>query len=310
MDRYHIIKQVGEGSFGRVYQAIDHLTGQYVAIKELKPNCHPMSCLPEVRALQILQHPKIVGFKGAERQHNTVFLVFEYMDGSLRHLINHRLRMGGLDFMHRNRRFMHRDLKPENLLVNKHGVVKISDLGSATEIESDDSLFHHHYVTTRSYRAPEMLLRMFLKNEKLRPFEYDEKVDMWAVGVIIAELHLMRPLFRGRNSEHQLHEICRVIGAPTWESWMNWPKLEPEKGFGFRALMPSASESALDLIESLCSWDPSNRPSAAEALRHPFFTRGRNVLAPPPGFSRCPRPVMKYVVNKNVPNMTSMQPIY
>nr|XP_011465694.1 PREDICTED: serine/threonine-protein kinase MHK-like [Fragaria vesca subsp. vesca] len=202
MDRYHIIKKVGEGSFGRVYQAIDHLTGQYVAIKQLKPNCHPMSYLPEVRALQILQHPKIVGFKGAERQHNTVFLVFEYMDGSLRHLINHRMRMGvpfseaeikffsfqvlqGLDFMHRNRRFMHRDMKPENLLVNKHGVLKISDLGSATEIESDDSLFHHHYVTTRSYRAPEMLLRMFLKNEELRPFDcFDANIHTPALAKI------------------------------------------------------------------------------------------------------------------------------
>ena len=67
---------------------------------------------------------------------------------------------------------------------------------------------------------------------------------------------------------------------------MNWPKLKPEKGFGFRALMPKASETALDLIESLCSWDPSNRPSAAEALRNPLITKARNVLAPPPGFTR------------------------
>ncbi|KAL6178376.1 hypothetical protein ACLB2K_049894 [Fragaria x ananassa] len=134
MDRYHL-KQVGEGSFGRVYQAIDRLTEQYVAIKQLKANCHPMSYLPEVRALQILQHPNVVNFKGVQSQHNTVFLVFEYMDVSLRHLINHRLRMRvrfsedeiksfsfqllqGLNFMHRRRRFMHPDLKPENLLVD------------------------------------------------------------------------------------------------------------------------------------------------------------------------------------------------
>ncbi|KAL6178377.1 hypothetical protein ACLB2K_049895 [Fragaria x ananassa] len=118
------------------------------------------------------------------------------------------------------------------------------------EVESSGDLFHHHYITTRSYRSPEILLRMFLENEKLRPFEYDEKVDMWAVG------------------------------------------------------------------------DPSNRPSAAEALRHPFITRARNVLAAtpgftgarnvasPPGFSCCPRPMMRHVVNKNVPKMTSRQPIY
>ncbi|KAL6182117.1 hypothetical protein ACLB2K_043540 [Fragaria x ananassa] len=50
--------------------------------------------------------------------------------------------------------------------------------------------------------------------------------------------------------------------------------------------MTKASETALDLIESLCSWDPSNRPSAAEALRNPLITKARNVLAPPPGFTR------------------------
>ncbi|KAL6182116.1 hypothetical protein ACLB2K_043539 [Fragaria x ananassa] len=49
-----------------------------------------------------------------------------------------------------------------------------------------------------------MLLRMFLEKEKLRPFEYDEKVDMWAVGVIIAELHLMRPLFIAKSYADQL----------------------------------------------------------------------------------------------------------
>ncbi|KAM5572975.1 cyclin-dependent kinase F-3-like [Rosa sericea] len=330
MGRYEIVRLVGEGSFGRVYQAIDNDSRQFVAIKHLKQNGDPSAYVPEIRALHILEHPNIVSLKGVEYQDDDVFFVFEYMAGSLCDLIHERLSrripfseaeirslslqvLQGLEFMHHQRGFMHRDLKPANLLVNK-GVIKISDLGTATEIDCGDH-FHHHYVTTRWYRAPEMLFRAFVKHERLRPFEYDEKVDMWAMGAIIAELFLMRPLFNGDDSPDQLYRICEVIGAPTWDSWtegmflaglMKMPKLGPENGVGLRALMPYASESAIDLIESLCSWDPSKRPSAKEALQHPFFKRGQNVEAPP-GFSHC-----THTMNNVVPKMTklsTMQPI-
>ncbi|XP_050378276.1 cyclin-dependent kinase F-3-like [Argentina anserina] len=312
--RYHLIQVIGEGSFGVVYKAIDNHTGQFVAIKQLKqksdPKANQMDSM-EVRALSILQHPNIVRLQGGWHQGKTDFLVFEYMQGSLGDLIHQRLSMGvpfseaeirslmiqvlgGLEFMHHKHGFMHRDLKPANLLMNK-GVIKISDLGTATEIGSLQAF--HHYVTTRSYRAPEMLLGVFKKTQKGQPFVYDEKVDMWAVGAIMAELYLMRPLFRGHTSPHQLHEICKVIGAPTWGSWMAgmlatkcmiMPNkvLEPQYGRGFRALMPYASQSAINLIESLCSWNPARRPSAAQALQHPFFKRVQKLEAPP-GFSNC-----------------------
>ncbi|XP_062005985.1 cyclin-dependent kinase F-3-like [Rosa rugosa] len=316
MDRYEIVRLVGEGSFGWVYQAIDNDTHHFVAIKRLKPDGDPWAHVPEIRALTRLEHPNIVSLKGVEYQDDDVLFVFEYMEGSLGDLIDERLSsrnpfseaeirslsrqvLQGLEFMHHQRGFMHRDLKPENLLVNK-GVIKISDLGTATEIDCGDQV-HHHYVTTRWYRAPEMLFRVFVKNEGLRPFEYDEKVDMWAMGTIMAELFLMRPLFEGDDSPDQLYRICEVIGAPP-----SRPKLGPENGVGLRALMPNASESAIDLIESLCSWDPSKRPSAKEALQHPFFKRGQNVDAPP-GFSYC-----THTRNSVVPKMrelSTMQPI-
>ncbi|PRQ18242.1 putative protein-serine/threonine kinase CMGC-RCK family [Rosa chinensis] len=320
MDRYEIVRLVGEGSFGWVYQAIDNDSRQFVAIKHLKPDGDPWAYVPEVRALTRLEHPNIVSFKGVEYQDDDVFFIFEYMEGSLCDLIDERRSrripfseaeirslsrqvLQGLEFMHHQRGFMHRDLKPENLLVNK-GDIKISDLGTATEIDCGGQA-HHHYVTTRWYRAPEMLFRAFVKNESLRPFEYDEKVDLWAMGTIIAELFLMHPLFEGDDSPDQLYRICEVIGAPSRDS-RTMPKLGPENGVGLRALMPYASESAIDLIESLCSWDPSKRPSAKEALQHPFFKRGQNVDAPP-GFSYC-----THTRNSVVPKMrelSTMQPI-
>lgn len=294
--KYDIIEIVGEGSFGRVYKAVDRETRQTVALKEIK-DPDPSEYVQEIHALDFLEHPTIVSLKKVVYTEETVYLAMEYMEGSLHDLIRQRLCLGvpfseaevrtlsfqlfqGLDFMHTEGRFMHRDLKPANLLVNKR-VLKISDLGAATQIDSRGPF--NHYVTTRFYRAPEMLIQSYEKDERCRPFVYDEKVDMWAAGTILAELFMMFPLFRGESSAHQLQKICEVIGAPTNDSWMgrlmNVPKFEPEKGCGLRACIPNASQSALDLIGSLLSWDPAKRPSAEEALQHPFFTKANNVEA-------------------------------
>ncbi|KAK9927593.1 hypothetical protein M0R45_024770 [Rubus argutus] len=310
MERYEFVRKIGEGSFGCVYQAIDKSTLEFVAIKKLKHQCDSSSYvdLPEVRALCTLRHPNIVRLKEVQRQHHTVYFVFEYMQGSLRQLINTRripfseaeIRslsfqvLQGLASMHDGHGYMHRDMKPENLLVNP-GVIKISDLGSATEINSGPPF--QDYVTTRWYRAPEMLLQSFI---------YDEKVDMWAMGAIIAELFLMRPLFPGVNSADQLYRICSVIGAPTKATWKEAMLLAsqlefrfpPMNGVGLRAMMPYASDSAIDLIGSLCSWDPLKRPTAAQALQHPFFNRGHNVEAP---FSSC-----THTTNQVVPKITKL----
>ncbi|XP_026460957.1 cyclin-dependent kinase F-3-like [Papaver somniferum] len=171
--------------------------------------------------------------------------------------------------MHRPGGYMHRDLKPDNLLVARDGdSIKIADFGQAREIDSKSPC--SDYVTTRMYRAPEVLLNSV---------SYTSAVDMWAVGAIMAELYSFRPLFPGKNRADQLYKICSVIGSPTYESWAegiqlaNWcgykfPQVHP---YGISTMIPSASHEAIDLIKSLCSWDPKNRPTAMEALKHPYF---------------------------------------
>ena len=84
--------------------------------------------------------------------------------------------------------FFHRDLKPENLLI-KDNVVKISDFGLSREIRSKPPFTD--YVTTRWYRAPEILLKST---------NYNSPIDIFALGSIMAELYLLKPLFPG-NSE-------------------------------------------------------------------------------------------------------------
>lgn len=86
--------------------------------------------------------------------------------------------------MHKSNYF-HRDLKPENLLVSG-STVKIADFGLAKECDSRPPFTD--YVSTRWYRAPEILLRS--------P-EYNAPIDIFALGAIMAELFTMRPLFPG-----------------------------------------------------------------------------------------------------------------
>jgi protein kinase len=94
--------------------------------------------------------------------------------------------MQGLAYMHKHG-FFHRDLKPENLL-SKGDTVKIADFGLAREIRSRPPFTD--YVSTRWYRAPEILLRSTT---------YNSPVDMFACGAIMAELFMLRPLFPGNN---------------------------------------------------------------------------------------------------------------
>ena len=110
--------------------------------------------------------------------------------------------LSGLAFMHKSG-FFHRDLKPENLLV-KGDAVKIGDFGLAREIRSRPP--YTDYVSTRWYRAPEILLRST---------NYNSPVDIFACGAIMAELYLLRPLFVHNNETNQIYKTCAVLGSPS-----------------------------------------------------------------------------------------------
>lgn len=108
----------------------------------------------------------------------------------------------GLAFMHRHG-FFHRDMKPENLLCCGPELVKIADFGLARETRSRPP--YTDYVSTRWYRAPEVLLHSI---------NYSTPIDLWAVGCIMAELYTFRPLFPGTSEIDQIFKICSVLGTP------------------------------------------------------------------------------------------------
>lgn len=121
--------------------------------------------------------------------------------------------------------FFHRDLKPENLLLNQD-TVKIADFGLAREIRSRPP--YTEYVSTRWYRAPEVLLRST---------SYNSPIDMWAVGTIVVELFLATPLFPGNTEVDEIYRICNVIGVPgtglSGGEWKEGKRLAQKMGFRF-----------------------------------------------------------------------------
>ncbi|PKA60801.1 Cyclin-dependent kinase F-4 [Apostasia shenzhenica] len=283
MERYMVIKEVGDGSFGNVWRAVNKESGEVVAIKKMKKKYYSWEeCLNlrEVQSLRKMKHPNIIKLKEVIRENDVLYFIFEYMECNLYQLMKDRDKpfaeseirnwcfqvFQALAYMHQQGYF-HRDLKPENLLVSNN-VIKVADFGLAREIYSQPPFTE--YVSTRWYRAPEVLLRSPL---------YGPAIDSWAMGAIMAELFSLRPLFPGMSEVDEIHKICRVIGTPDEKSWdyglrladaikYQFPKYP---GIRLSLLIPWASESAINLISSLCSWDPRRRPTAVKALQHPFF---------------------------------------
>ncbi|KAI9920876.1 hypothetical protein PsorP6_001755 [Peronosclerospora sorghi] len=292
MNRYKITKHLGDGTYGSVLQAVNRESGETVAIKRMKRKFYSWKeCmeLPEVNCLKKLNHPNIIKLKEVIRENDELFFIFEYMECNLydtirkrdRHFPESKIRhlmfqmFQGLAFMH-NHNFFHRDIKPENILV-KGDSVKVADFGLAKEIRSRPPFTD--YVSTRWYRAPEVLLRSTT---------YNAPIDTWAMGCIMAEMFTLRPLFPGTSEGNELYIICSVLGNPTHRTWPEGMKLAAQMNYRFpqfvptslARLIPHASPEALQLMTDLLKFDPTERPTSSQALQYPFFQVNVNMTLP------------------------------
>lgn len=114
----------------------------------------------------------------------------------------------------------------KDLLITSKGIVKLADFGLARiYCTSDDNNSNNNYnnnndinrngcmshqVATRYYRAPELLFAS--RN-------YDFKVDIWAIGVVMGELLTLKTLFPGNNDIDQMYKVFQVLGTPNPKTW-------------------------------------------------------------------------------------------
>ena len=180
--------------------------------------------------------------------------------------------MKSLDHMHKKGIF-HRDIKPENILIESSTDVgrglKLADFGSCRGIYSKQP--YTEYISTRWYRAPECLLTDGF---------YGPEMDLWGAGCVMFEITSLYPLFPGKNEIDQVTRIHKVLGAPSAEMIQKFKskgisqislEFPPQKGVGIPQLIPHASPDCIDLIVKLLKYDASERITAKEAMRHPYF---------------------------------------
>lgn len=149
----------------------------------------------------------------------------------------------------------------------------LADLGQARETRSRPP--YTHYVATRWYRAPEIILRATI---------YNSPCDMFAAGCLIAELHNGRPLFSGKSETDQMHLYVNALGSITAASWPEGARRVKElgarlpqgiAGTGIGSLCPGMPEEGQALVGALLALNPQKRMSAAQAIDHDYFATNR-----------------------------------
>lgn len=243
-----------------------------------------------------------------------LFLVLEYVSHDLSGILDMGIRftpvqskcifrqlLDVLQYMHEHK-YVHRDLKSSNILIDANWRVKLADFGLARMLDSDaiysqDKPKYTNKVVTLWYRSPELLLGAT---------DYDEKVDIWSAGCILAELLIGKALFPGTTDLEELSLIFKMMGAPnasSWEGLMDYPKLKSKeidlstvteniKG-EFRDKYSNDDRigtSALALIERMLELDPKKRWRAQKALESSYFRS--KPLAPMDPKDLGPMPIM------------------
>ena len=185
---------------------------------------------------------------------------------------------------------------PLAVLLNSDCHVKVCDFGLCRSVAegtaaSATSPVLTDYVATRWYRAPEILLGST---------RYTKGVDMWAVGCILGEMLLGKPLFPGNSTMNQLERVLEVVGKPSPEDLAaarspfaatmidSLPALRARP---LKDLFPGAHPDAVDLIMRCMTFNPDKRISAYEALRHRYVAAFHDAAEEKP----CPKPLRIHV---------------
>ncbi|KAI9146433.1 kinase-like domain-containing protein [Paraphysoderma sedebokerense] len=322
-NRYHVFATLGKGVFSTVVKARDTKKGdKEVAIKMIRNNETMYKAgQKELAILKRLMDADPEGKKHVIRlirqfeHRNHLCLVFESLSMNLREVLKkfgHNVGINikavriyaqqlllGLSLL-KKCNVLHADLKPDNILVNdSKNVLKICDLGSASDISENDIT---PYLVSRFYRAPEIILGL----------PYDYGLDMWSAACTLYELCTGKILFPGKSNNQMLKLHMELKGRfPTKmikrgqfaaqhfdESWNTFLSAEVDKFTGNDVVRPisitkptkdlrsrlladsshmSEEEFKLvssfaDLLDRALTLNPEKRLNVQEALRHPFIT--------------------------------------
>eukprot|EP00887_Chlorella_sp_A99_P005970 scaffold27.g5970.t1 len=304
--RYQIVDMLGQAAFSRAVQALDIKTGSLVCLKIIKNNKDYFDqSLDEIKLLRYVNCADPADEHGILRLYDFFYykehlvLVCELLRANLYEFQKYNRESGdppyftlpriqsiarqvltSLAFLH-SLGLVHADLKPENILIKSYSrcEVKVIDLGSSCYLTDHLS----SYVQSRSYRAPEVILGL----------PYDQKIDVWSLGCILAELCTAKVLLQNDSLPALLARLEGVLGPlPRWmlvqgrfshkyftragrvfERHPTTGRLEflQPKRTSLARRVPQADAGLLSFLKHLLQPDPTRRPSAEQALQHPWL---------------------------------------
>eukprot|EP01059_Diplonema_ambulator_P000471 TRINITY_DN10399_c0_g1_i1.p1 TRINITY_DN10399_c0_g1~~TRINITY_DN10399_c0_g1_i1.p1 ORF type:complete len:384 (+),score=88.33 TRINITY_DN10399_c0_g1_i1:47-1153(+) len=257
-----VIRPLGSGASGKVNLEQDIVTNEMYAVKYVYLGPNTKRILDQELKQLFVKHPRLVStiqaFIADEDQ--SLRLVQEYMDaGNLEDILKECISRGvkipedvisviarqvleGLVQLHTRRKEcggkvqMHRDLKPANILLNKNGECKVADFGITVEVAT---LGQSTVVGSPPYMSP----------ERIQGGRYSTPADIWAIGLIVAEMALGRfPFAKG-----QMMQLLEQITATTTID------------------LPTTSTHLTEFVHALMKQDPGQRPQALDALDLPFI---------------------------------------
>ena len=265
--KYKILKKLGSGAFGKVYKAYNLKTKNIVAMKVIhkisENEVEDIELKNEIDILKKFSHPDIVKIFEFYDIGTEYYLITEYCQyGELFSYIKYDFTekqlavifyqiFSGLYYLHLNH-ICHRDLKLENIMINEkeHDIktdeeyfwIKIIDLGAAKIYEKNKN--EKVVIGSSYYIAPEVLKQ-----------NYNEKCDIWSVGVLLFMALTGKAPFNGNNDEEIISEVKTGIFNKN------------------NVIFLESSEEVKDLICKLIEPDVDKRLSAFEALKHPWFKK-------------------------------------
>ena len=267
LDNYEVIRQLGKGGYGKVYEVKNKKTGEIRACKHLsKLSIKNLEKFErEINILIKTDHPHIIKLYEIFESQRSLYLVMEECKGGevfdriIEHIQSKKMYsekdaanmfqqvMSSIEYCHNNG-ICHRDLKPENLLYlnpgnEKDNPIKVIDFG-LSQIFIDRKL--KTKVGTAYYVAPEILKG-----------EYNEKCDIWSAGVILYIFLSGDPPFNGASDSAIYSKIAQMKFTFPDKKWKN------------------VSNEAKDLINHMLAPE-KERYNAKQVLAHPWFKNASN----------------------------------
>ncbi|KAL9046284.1 MAG: hypothetical protein Q9206_007116 [Seirophora lacunosa] len=262
-EQFQVLEELGSGSFGVVYKAIERATGDIVAIKliDLESSDDDIQDIQqEISVLSTCDSPFVTRYRASFLRGHKLWIVMEFLGGgSCLDLLKAgafneahvsiicRELLLGLDYLHQEGK-MHRDIKAANVLLCHSGKVKLADFGVAAQLTNIKSQ-RNTFVGTPFWMAPEVIQQA----------GYDFKADIWSLGITAMELINGEP---PNASTHPMKVLFLIPKTPA-------PRLEGNQ----------YSRDFRDFVAACLSKDPERRPSAKELLQHRFIRSAGKVEA-------------------------------